>query len=212
MNFFQSIVAMQVAGGWKINITKEKEDKLVVSVLYYDDAIGDEARKKLPPMLLKGTAAELDGGFFAAIEQPVKETAALFTNMEQYLKEREQAKLQSQKEKDSTVKVNKPQSEKDKKYEAAMKLADELDAKGKYRDAWMKVPDASLYPEHADTIRERKTALAKKFAPEMFDTPSTEIPVISQAETEETETDEMETDEEEMEADEENNIDEPEND
>lgn len=204
MNFFQSIVAMQVAGGWKINITKEKEDKLIVSVLYYDDAIGDEARKKLPPMLLKGTAAELDEGFFAAIEQPVKETAALFTNMEQYLKEREQAKLQSQKEKDSTAKVNKPQSEKDKKYEAAMKQADELEAKGKYRDAWMKVPDASLYPEHADTIRERKTALAKKFAPEMFDTPQTAPSAAEQAGTDETERDEIET--------EENNIDEPEND
>ena len=170
-NFFTAIEQLKVQGGWKINITREKEGRLIVSVLYYDDTIGDDASKMLPPMLLKGTAAELDEGFFTAIAQPVQETARLFTNMEQYLKEREQAKLQSQMEKDKAAKEEKEQSEKDKKYKDAMKQVDELEAKGKYRDAWMKVPDAVQYPKHADAIRERKAALANKFAPDMFDHP-----------------------------------------
>lgn len=170
-NFFQSITALQVAGDWKINIASEKNGTLVVSVLYYNEAIGDDAAKMLPPMLLKGTPAQLDEGFFATIQQPVQETAQLFTNMEQYLKQREQAKLQSQMQKDIDAKAEKDQSEKDKKYQAAMKLVDELEQKGKYRDAWVKVPDHAQHPEHEQAIRARKTALAKKFAPDMFDTP-----------------------------------------
>jgi hypothetical protein len=63
-NFFKSILALQVAGDWKINIAKEDMDRLIVSVLFFNDSIGDDARKKVPPILLKGTAEELDNGFF----------------------------------------------------------------------------------------------------------------------------------------------------
>ena len=176
-NFFQSIIALQVAGDWKISIAKDTADKLIVSVLFFNDSIGDDARKKIPPILLKGTAEELDEGFFQAIEQPVKETAQLFTNMEQHLKEREQARIQSQMEKDNQAKAEKEKTEKQKKYEDAMKKADELEAEGKHKDAWMKVPDPALYPEHADTIRERKSELAQQFAPDLFNVkPKTEQP------------------------------------
>ena len=168
MNFFQSIVAMQVAGDWTISIAKETADRLVVSVLFYNNSIGDEARKKVPPILLKGTAQDLDEGFFNAIEQPVKDTAQLFVNMEQYLKEKEQATINSQREKDKQAKSEKEKTDRQKKYEDTMKKADELEAVEKFRDAWLKVPDPAQYPEHADTIRERKSALAKKFAPDLF--------------------------------------------
>ena len=87
-NFFQSIFSMQVAGDWTINIAKETADRLIVSVLFFNDKVSDDARKKVPPILLKGTAEELDEGFFNVIETPVKETAQLFINMEHYLKEK----------------------------------------------------------------------------------------------------------------------------
>ena len=170
MNFFQSIVALQVAGDWTINIAKETGDRLVVSVLFFNDKVGDDASKKVPPILLKGTAEELDNGFFAAIEQPVKETAQLFFNMEQYLKEREQAKVNSQKEKDKAVKAEKEKTERQKKYEDGMKKADELEAEGKHREAWIKVPDPNDYPEHIEEIRKRKSELSAKFSPDLFQT------------------------------------------
>jgi PRTRC genetic system protein E len=169
-NFFQSIVAMQVAGDWKITIAKDTTDKLVVAVLFFNDAIGDDARKAVPPILLKGTAEELDEGFFATIEQPVKETAALFANMEQYLKQRETAKLQSQMEKDKAVKAEKEKTEKQKKFDEAMKKAGELESEGKYREAWVKVPDVNDYPEQAEIIRKRKSELSAKFSPDLFQT------------------------------------------
>ncbi|MFV8334697.1 hypothetical protein ACNQF7_01280 [Flavobacterium sp. RSP29] len=55
-NFFKSILALHVAGNWKISIAKEDTDRLIVSVLFFNDSIGDDARKKVPPILLKGTA------------------------------------------------------------------------------------------------------------------------------------------------------------
>jgi hypothetical protein len=59
-NFFKSLIALQVAGDWKISIAKETADKLIVSVLFFNGSIGDDACKKVPPILLKGTAQELD--------------------------------------------------------------------------------------------------------------------------------------------------------
>ena len=170
-NFFQSIIALQVAGNWTINIAKETTERLIVSVLFFNDTIGDDARKKIPPILLKGTAQELDEGFFQVITQPVKETAQLFANMEQFLKEKEQAKINSQMEKDNAAKTEKEKTDKEKKYEDAMKKVDELEADGKYREAWMKVPQPELYPEYAESIRSRRMELSKQFAPDLFNEP-----------------------------------------
>jgi hypothetical protein len=176
MNFFQTLIALQVVGDWKINIVKETADKLIVSVLFFNDAIGDEARKKVPPILLKGTAEELDAGFFEAIAEPVKDTAQLFANMEQFLKESAQAKISSQMEKDNILKIGKEKTEMQKKYEEAMKKADELEALGKFKEAWMKVPQANLYPEHKDIIHKRKAELSDKFPIDLFNDPNTEEP------------------------------------
>ncbi|WP_374175273.1 prtrc system protein e [Flavobacterium tructae] len=173
-NFFKSILSLQVAGNWKINIAKEDADRLIVSVLFFNDSIGDDARKKVPPILLKGTAEELDSGFFEAIAEPVKDTAQLFANMEQFLKEKEQAKVSSQMEKDSIVKMSKEKTEMQKKYEEAMKKAEELETAGKFKEAWMKVPNADLYPEYKDIIHARKAELSDKFPIDLFNDPNTE--------------------------------------
>ncbi|MDI6033294.1 prtrc system protein e [Flavobacterium sp. LB2P84] len=175
-NFFKSILALQIAGDWTINIAKETADRLIVSVLFYNNCIGDDARKKVPPILLKGTPQELDDGFFQAIELPIKETAQLFANMEQFLKQKEQAKITSKMEKDNTSKADRDKSDKQKQYEQAMKKVDELEADGKYREAWIKVPQAELYPEHAETIRNRRMALSKQFAPDLFNEPKIQEP------------------------------------
>ena len=167
-NFFQSIIALNAAGDWKLTIKREKDDRLVVSALLYSDAVGDEAKKIVPPFLFKGTAAEIDAGFFGALTAPVQETSALFTNMEQHLKARERAKVESQMEKDKQAKADKEKNEKLKKYDEGMKKAGELEAEGKFRDAWMKVPDANDYPEKAEEIRKRKTELSEQFAPDLF--------------------------------------------
>ncbi|MFC5683657.1 prtrc system protein e [Flavobacterium sp. MAHUQ-51] len=167
-NFFQTIISLQLTGNWSINIARESAEILIVSVLFFNDAIGDDARKKVPPILLKGTAQELDNGFFEAIENPLKETAELFSNMEQFLKAKEQAKINSQVEKDKALQQDRAKSEKQKKYEESMKKVEALEAEGKFREAWMKVPQPDSYPEYAEAIHKRRMELSQQFEPDLF--------------------------------------------
>lgn len=162
MNFFQQIAGLAVDGDWKITIAGDKLGGFIVSVLFYNLQVGDDASKKVPPMLLKGTAQELDDGFFAAIGQPVKETAELFLNMEQYLKEREQAKLASQMEKDKDGKEKKERDERRKKYDTLLKKVDELEEAKKYQEAIANLPKADAYPEQAEEIAKRLEQLRQK--------------------------------------------------
>jgi len=167
-NFFQALSDLQVQGDINITIRFSNENKLWVTVLLNNPACVDDAQKIVPPMNLKGTAAELDEGFFASISAPLKATSQLFVNMESYMKQQEEAALQSKMEKNKTVKAVKEKSEKENKFDAALKKADELEAEGKHREAWMKVPEPGDYPEHADMLRQRRESLSAKFAPSLF--------------------------------------------
>ena len=162
MNFFQQIAALQVRGDWKITIAAEGANAFIVSILFFNEQIGDDARKKVPPLLLKGTAEDLDNGFFEAITQPIQETAQLFLNMEQYLKEREQAKLASQMERDKDNRDKKERDERRKKYDALMKKVDELEEAKIYQEAIANLPKADAYPEQSEEISKRLELLRQK--------------------------------------------------
>lgn len=56
-----------------------------------------------------------------------------------------------------------------------MAKVDELEKEGNYRDAWIKVPDPAQFPEQAEVLRKRKTALSAKFAPDLFGAPETVV-------------------------------------
>ena len=72
-------------------------------------------------------------------------------------------------EKEKTEKAKKEKEAKDKKFKDGMAKADDLEKEGKFREAWMKVPDITEFPEKADKIRKRKTSLSDKFAtPSLF--------------------------------------------
>lgn len=114
-------------------------------------------------MVLKGTAQELDEGFFSSIKNPVKKTASLFVNMEQYFKAQEEAKLQSKMQQDKKQKESKQKESGDKKYETQMKKVTELEAAGKYREAYGQLPKVSDFPEHEEEITEKKNDLMEKF-------------------------------------------------
>ncbi len=72
-------------------------------------------------------------------------------------------------EKDKVDRQKKEQEAKDKKFKDAMAKADELEKEGKYREAWVKVPEITEFPDKADEIRRRKRELSDKFsAPSLF--------------------------------------------
>lgn len=180
-NFFSQVAALEFEGC--LNLTLKKEGALLtVSVLLQNEGCGDAAKKHIPPLILRGDAKELGEGFFPAIAEPVQQTSQLLLNMEQFLKGQEEAKKQSAMEKKKAEKTEKadkavPQDPKEKKYLEAMAQADALEAEGKFREAWSKVPQPSDYPDRADALRARRASLSKQFAPDLFVAAAPETPV-----------------------------------
>jgi len=107
---------------------------------------------------------ELDEGFFQQITTPLQTASGLMVNMEAFMKQLEVAKKQSAMEKEKAEKEKKELEAKDKKFKDGMAKADELEKEGKFREAWMKVPEITDYPEKADEIRKRKSELSNQFS------------------------------------------------
>ena len=170
-NFFNQIAQMGITGDLQLTISKGIENNLIVSIILQNEQCGDNAKQLIPPLNLRGTAEELDEGFFQQITTPLQTASGLMVNMEAFMKQLEEAKKQSTMEKEKIEKEKKEQEAKDKKFKEGMAKADELEKEGKFRDAWMKVPEITEFPEKADEIRRRKTELSDKFsAPSLFGT------------------------------------------
>lgn len=168
-NFFNQVAQLGVAGDLHLTIAKGAENNLIVSIILKNDGCGDNAKKVIPPLNLRGTAEELDNGFFEKITMPIQSASGVMVDMEGFMKQLEEAKKQSAMEKEKADSKKKQQETKDKKFKDSMAKADELEREGKFRDAWMKVPEIAEFPEKADQIRKRKTELSDKFsAPSLF--------------------------------------------
>ena len=163
-NFFNQIAQMDIQGDLHLTIAKGAENNLIVSVMLQNEQCGDNAKQLIPPLNLRGTAEELDEGFFQQIATPLQTASGLMVNMEAFMKQLEEAKKQSAMEKEKNEKEKKEQEAKDKKFKEGMAKADELEKEGKFRDAWMKVPEMTEFPEKVDEIRKRKSELSDKFS------------------------------------------------
>ena len=168
-NFFNQIQQLDFTGVLQLNISKGIESNLIVTVLLNNEQCGDSAKNGIPPLTFNATPQEFDEGFFEQITKPIQKISGLMVDMEKFLKQLEEVKKQSAIEKEKAEKEKKEKEAKDKKFKDAMVKADELEKEGKFREAWMKVPDITEFPEKADEIRKRKTSLSDKFAtPSLF--------------------------------------------
>lgn len=168
-NFFNQIAQLDFTGVLQLNIAKGAGSNLIVSVILNNEQCGDNAKNLIPPLTFNATPQEFDEGFFEQIKTPVQKVSGLMVDMEKFLKQMEEAKKQSAMEKEKADKEKKEKETKDKKFKDGMAKADELEKDGKFRDAWMKVPDITEFPEKADEIRKRKTELSEKFStPSLF--------------------------------------------
>ena len=168
-NFFNQIQALDFTGVLQLNISKGAESNLIVSVLLNNEQCGDNAKNLIPPLTFNATPQEFDEGFFEQIKAPIKTVSGVMVDMEKFLKQMEEVKRQSAMEKEKSEKAKKEKEAKDKKFKDGMAKADELETAGKFREAWMKVPDITEFPEKADEIRKRKTSLSDKFGtPSLF--------------------------------------------
>ena len=168
-NFFSQIQQLDFTGNLQLTITKGAESNLIVTVLLLNEQCGDSAKNLIPPLTFNATSQEFDEGFIQQITTPVQKVSGLMVDMEKFQKQLDEAKAQSAIEKAKTEKEKKEKEVKDKKFKDAMAKADELEKEGKFREAWIKVPDITEFPEKADEIRKRKTSLSDKFStPSLF--------------------------------------------
>lgn len=96
-NFFEQVAGLQIGGTLQINIQSNDIGTLAVTVLLANQNPKITQGKNIPPMLLKATAQELDELFFSKINEPLKQTVKLFTNLEAYQAELDKAKKQPEK-------------------------------------------------------------------------------------------------------------------
>jgi PRTRC genetic system protein E len=163
MNFFQQLDALDLQGDLNLVVSKQN-GKLVVSALLKNEKCGDKAAKLIAPMVISGSAADLDEGFIDAISAPLQEVSGLMVNMEAHLKSVAAAKQQSTMAKDgksaAALPAPKPTVDPQKvAYDKAMAAVKELVDKKKYTDAIKKLPDPKTYDKKKSIIDDRKTWL-----------------------------------------------------
>jgi PRTRC genetic system protein E len=178
-NFFEHIANLNAPGIWKIGIQNDANGHFVVSALYSPVQSTEPALKTIAPLIFKGTATEMDEGFFEAIEKPVQETAGLYSNIATYTKNLDNAKKKlSQGNKTQPVKkteaaggdeldmeVGEPKvsaEDKRKAYTEAIRKVVELNDTCKYEDALAILPSISDYPEKTEELNKRKADLTRK--------------------------------------------------
>ena len=167
-NFFRQIAKMNLSGDLQITLRPTSENSFVLSVLLKNEQCGDDAKKLIPPLNLRGTAEELDNGFFENIATPLQTTSGLMVDMENFMKHLEEAKKKSAMEKEKQDKEKKDKEAKEKKYNDALQKAEELEKEGKYKEAWSTLPKISEFPDFADTIRKKQDEYERHFAPSLF--------------------------------------------
>jgi PRTRC genetic system protein E len=178
-NFFENMASLNAPGIWKIGIHNDDNGHFVVSALYCPNQANDPALKTIAPLIFKGTASEMDEGFFEAIEKPVQETTGLYSNLDAYRKNVDDAKKKvAQGNKSQTVKTKAGDDESDndvesaqpkvsaeekkKAYFEAIKKIVELNDACKYEEALAVLPSESDYPEKAEELNKRKADLTRK--------------------------------------------------
>ena len=151
-NFFRQLAKMNLTGDLQLTLRPTEENSFVLSVLLRNEQCGDEAGKLIPPLNLRGTAEELDNGFFESITAPLQTVSGLMVDMESFLKQLEEAKKQSAMEKEKAEKEKKEKEAKEKKY----------------KEAWPALPKPSEFPDFAEAIRKKQDEYERHFAPSLF--------------------------------------------
>ncbi|MBT2621942.1 PRTRC system protein E [Chryseobacterium sp. ISL-6] len=167
-NFFNQIAQMNIKGDLQITIKKGAESNWIVSVLLQNETCGDNAKHLIVPLNLRGTAEDLDNGFFENITTPLRTASGLMVNMESFMKQLEESKKQSAMEKEKTDKEKKEKDRKDQKFQEAMSKSADLEKERKYKESWTALPKIGDFPEHSEAIRKRMGELEKFLAPSLF--------------------------------------------
>lgn len=179
-NFFEQLAGLHSKGTFLLNIQADPNGLLAVSAVIRRN---DDTAADLPPMLLSGTAQELDNGFFDAIAAPVQLTAGLLNNLETYKAAVDKAGKQV-KDKGKPVKAaaeteetddeenggdlftaqaddKAVKAEKKRLFDEQMQKVKNLAQQMKYAEALAQLPDVQEHADKAEVIAANRQELEK---------------------------------------------------
>jgi len=171
--FFKSIEPHLVGMNLNLVISKS-ETGLVVSVLP-QLTCKDEAKKNITPILLKGTAEELDAQFAGIIQEPLQKVSGLSTNLIQFEKSVEKSEAENAITKSKKDEVKKLTDKADKdlvQAEEAIKKEDIPKAIELIEKALKTAPD---YKKAKDMLTKHKKSTSD--TPDMFEIVE-EVPIV----------------------------------
>lgn len=162
-NFFTQVCALPRVGAWKMTINFDGEQGLLVSVLF------EGGTTTLAPLIFKGTAAELDSGFFGAVAAPAEHTAMFVAELDAHRQSLDRAKAElaskaagSGKSAAATKPKTEDKAEKKKRYDDIIAKAKELNGQMKYTDALALLPSNGDFPEKAAELDGLRKALKER--------------------------------------------------
>ncbi len=159
--FFTPISQMMTEG---VDLTlvmhKAADGQMTVSLMPRSQSLKEGAQNRFVPLMLSGTPAELDTGFFAAAMQPVQRVTGLIANLAEFEKQAGKAVADSKASKSAKTpkeKESKEAKDKRERYEKYMKKAEEQMAAQHYDEAILSFQQARLLAteEQATKIDEK---------------------------------------------------------
>ena len=123
--FFNELSQMMTAGA-VVNLTVHSQNgKLTVSLFPKFNGLKDEAQKHLQPIVLTGTAEEIDAGFFDAVREPVQKATGLLTGMKRFEESLSRVESEKKEAKEQKQNADKKSQERRAKFDKLIARADE---------------------------------------------------------------------------------------
>jgi PRTRC genetic system protein E len=178
-NFFKNIAELNAPGIWTIGIQTDENGQFTVSALYAPFKSNEPATKMIVPLIHRGTASDMDEGFFEATVTQVDSLKGLYSNIKAVTASVDAAKkkvnqgskpLPAKPKADGTndeIEVGEPKvspEEKRKTYTETIRKVVELNDHCKYEDALAILPSVEDYPEKKEELEKRRADLERKKA------------------------------------------------
>lgn len=158
-NFFSTLASLNLDGNFRLNIQRQLDNKMLITVLLVQDDIKDKSVKQIPALVLSGFTDELDNGFFDSIQQPVQKQNTLLCNLSAHEKALEKTKNDSA-NKNTSATAN--SGGKRKKFDEQINKVTDLEKQQKYGQAIAQLPKEKEYPEYAAEISKKMQELKSK--------------------------------------------------
>lgn len=196
-NFFSTLSSLNLDGNFRLNIQRQPDNKMLVSVLLVHNNVKDKSVKQIPALVLAGFIDDLDKEFFDSIQQPMQKQNTLLCNLSAHEKALEKTKKDNENKSVSTPNA----SGKQKRFDEQMKKVADLEKQQKYGQAIAQLPKEKDYPEYTTEISKKMQELKSKHGSlSLFDTSEELVP---DNDTDEEENPDEEIDEENMDEEEE---------